>query len=203
MLLPCLSCRLACHISGQACLRISLIETKVLRFLSRLEKRRIVMLLTVFGLSFSLGCYLARYLSGQSMFAYGKMCMVLVGVLPLFVTLFVCCTFRDDSTEWLYEVYDDWRTAGLREQLMMVRNVYMKYMTTEGLRDCGSIIRRYNCRTAGAAWKHLSKWAGILKFSPWLIVIYRSQSDVFGLLWMIVIETEFSLMFTVKNHLKI
>ena len=106
MLLPCLGCRLACYISGQACLRILLIETNVLRFLSLLE-RRIVMLLTVFGLSFSLGCYLARYLSGQSMFAYGKMCMVLVGVLPLFVTLFVCCTFRDDGTEWLYEAYDD------------------------------------------------------------------------------------------------
>ena len=106
MLLPCLGCRLACYRNGQACLRISLIETNVLRFLSLLE-RRIVMLLTVFGLSFSLGCYLARYLSGQSMFAYGKMCMVLVGVLPLFVTLFVCCTFRDDGTEWLYEVYDD------------------------------------------------------------------------------------------------
>ena len=87
-------------------MRISLIETNMLRFLSFLEQR-IVMLLTVFGLSFSLGCYLARYLSGQSMFAYGKMCMVLVGVLPLFVTLFVCCTFRDDGTEWLYEVYDD------------------------------------------------------------------------------------------------
>lgn len=174
----------------------------MLRFLSFLE-RRIVMLLTVFGLSFSLGCYLARYLSRQSMFAYGKMCMVLVGVLPLFVTLLVCCTFRDDGTEWLYEVYDGWRTAGLREQLMTVRNVYMKYMTTEGLRDCGSIIRRRDCGTAGAAWKRLSKWAGILKFSPWLIVIYRSQSDVFGLLWLIVIETEFSLMFTVKNHLKI
>ena len=59
--------------------------------------------------------------------------------------------------------------------VMTVRNGYMKYMTTEGLQDCGSSIRRFpgsgsagvalEDPTVGAASRHISKWTGILKFS--------------------------------------
>ena len=65
------------------------------------------MLLTVFGLSFSM------------LHKWPCLCMEKCGPcwgFAAFTMLFVCCTFHDDGTEWLYEVYDDCGTEGLQKQ---------------------------------------------------------------------------------------